>query len=117
LLVIIFFSSSEGFLWLGTIGTGLFMASTFPSLLNDAQSRMHMSGKITSIFFVGSSLGSMVLPWLMGQLIAPFGATAAMIVVLCSILVAAGTFYILNIVQRTTPTSPPQLSNSGKSEG
>ena len=117
MLVIIFFSSSEGLLWLGTIGTGLFMASTFPSLLNDAQSRMHMSGKITSIFFVGSSLGSMVLPWLMGQLIAPFGATAAMIVVLCSILVAAGTFYILNIVQRSTPTSPPQLSSSGKSKG
>jgi len=117
LLFIILFSSVEVFLWIGTIGTGLFMASIFPTLLNDAQSRMHMSGKITSWFFVGSSLGSMTLPWIMGQLIAPFGATAAIIAVLCSILLATGTFYILNIVQRTIPAPPSQLSRSGKSEG
>jgi FHS family Na+ dependent glucose MFS transporter 1 len=116
LLVIIFFSSTAWLLWLGTIGTGLFMAPTFPSLLNDAQSRMHMSGKITSYFFVGASLGSMVIPWFMGQLIIPFGATAVMIVVLCSILVATGIFNILNIVQRNTFTTPPQPSSNGKGE-
>ena len=117
LLFIIFFSSTGWLLWLGTIGTGLFMASIFPTLLNDAQSRMHMSGKITSIFFVGSSLGSMVIPWLMGQLIAPFGTTAAMIAVLCSTLLATGSFYILNRVQRATPAPPPRLSRSGNSDG
>jgi fucose permease len=104
LLVVIFFSSNEALLWLGTIGTGLFMASTFPTLLNDAQGRMHISGKITSIFFVGSSLGSMALPWLMGQLITPFGASATMIAVFCSMLLTAGTFYILN-QQRNPPSS------------
>jgi FHS family Na+ dependent glucose MFS transporter 1 len=116
LLIIIFFSSTETLLWFGTIGTGLFMASIFPTLLNDAQSRMHMSGKVTSMFFIGSSLGSMAIPWLMGQLILPFGATAAMIVVLCSILLATATYYILNIKQRASPTPPPQFSSSGKSE-
>jgi FHS family Na+ dependent glucose MFS transporter 1 len=104
LLIVIFFYSSQTLLWLGTIGTGFFMGPIFPTLLNDAQSRMHMSGKITSMFFVGSSLGSMVIPWLMGQLIVPYGATAAMITVLCSILLAAGTLYILNRKQfNTTP--------------
>ena len=117
LLIIILFSAVEVLLWLGTIGTGLFMASIFPTLLNDAQSRMHMSGKITSWFFVGSSLGSMTLPWIMGQLIAPFGATAAMIAVLCSILLATGVFYILNTIQRNTPAQPFQFSRRGKSEG
>jgi fucose permease len=48
---------------------GLFMALTYPTLLNVAQSRMNLSGNITSIFFVGSSLGSMAVPWIMGQLI------------------------------------------------
>jgi FHS family Na+ dependent glucose MFS transporter 1 len=110
LLIIIFFSSTETLLWFGTIGTGLFMASIFPTLLNDAQSRMHMSGKVTSMFFIGSSLGSMAIPWLMGQLIIPFGATAAIIVVLCSILLASGTYFILNIKQRTASTPPPQVS-------
>jgi len=110
LIIVIFFSSTEMLLWLGTIGTGLFMASIFPTLLNDAQSRMHMSGKVTSMFFIGSSLGSMAIPWLMGQLIIPFGATAAIIVVLCSILLASGTYFILNIKQRTASTLPPQVS-------
>jgi hypothetical protein len=36
----------------------------------------------------------------MGQLIVPFGATAAMVAVLCSLLVAAGLFYILNVAHR-----------------
>ena len=97
LLVLIVFSSTEVFLWIGTIGTGFFMASIFPTLLNDAQGRMHLSGKITSIFFASSSIGSMALPWLMGQLITPYGAISAMLVVLGSILLASGTFYILNI--------------------
>jgi fucose permease len=100
LFIIIGFSSNEMLLWIGTIGTGFFMGPIFPTLLNDAQSRMHMSGKVTSIFFIGSSLGSMVIPWLMGQLIVPFGATAAMVAVLCSLLVAAGLFYILNVAHR-----------------
>jgi fucose permease len=114
LLTIIFFSSSEALLWIGTIGTGLFMGPIFPTLLNDAQSRMHMSGNITSKFFAAGSLGSMVLPWLMGQLIAPYGATAAMIAVLCSILLATGTFYILNILQISAPTPTTHSSNSGR---
>jgi FHS family Na+ dependent glucose MFS transporter 1 len=117
LLIIILFSSFKVLLWLGTIGTGLFMASIFPTLLNDAQSRMHMSGKITSWFFIGSSLGSMTIPWIMGQLITPFGATAAIIAVLVNTLLASGVFYFLNIKQRTTLTTQPQLSGRGKHEG
>jgi MFS transporter, FHS family, Na+ dependent glucose transporter 1 len=111
LLVIVFFSSSAMLLWLGTIGTGLFMASTFPTLLNDAQGRMHMSGNVTSKFFVGSSLGSMALPWLMGQLIDPFGPTAAMVAVLGSILLAVGAYYLLNLAHRLAPTT--QSKNPG----
>jgi FHS family Na+ dependent glucose MFS transporter 1 len=116
LLVIIFFSSNQAFLWIGTIGTGLFMASTFPTLLNDAQGRMHLSGKITSVFFAGSSLGSMILPWIMGQLIVPLGATSVMIVDLCCILVSALTFFILNAKQRTIALPPVELSMGGKTD-
>ena len=61
------------------------------------------------MFFAGGSLGSMVVPWLMGQLIAPFGATAVIIAVLGSTLIAAGTFYILNIKQRTAPIPSPKF--------
>ena len=100
ILLIILFPVAEWVLWLGTIGAGLFMASIFPTILNDAQSRMHMSGKTTSWFFVGSSLGSMLIPWLMGQLIGPFGPISTMLMVLGSTLVAAAAYYTLNIFQQ-----------------
>ncbi|NJD57959.1 MAG: hypothetical protein C3F13_18945 [Anaerolineales bacterium] len=104
LLVLLFFSSKATFLWLGAIGTGFFMASTFPTLLNDAQSRMHMSGKVTSIFFAGSSLGSMIIPWIMGQLIVPIGSEVVILTALGSVFLASATFYILNVRQRTIPS-------------
>jgi fucose permease len=106
LLIIIFFSSAAALLWLGTIATGFFMGPIFPTLLNDAQSRMHMSGNVTSKFLVAGSLGSMFLPWLIGQLIVPLGSTVVMVLVLIAILIAAGTFYILNSKQRTIPLTP-----------
>jgi len=99
-LTIILFPGVEAALWLGTLGAGLFMASIFPTVLNDAQGRMHMSGKTTSWFFVGASLGGMCIPWLMGQLIGPFGPTSVMVVVLGSILTACAVFYGLNVSQR-----------------
>jgi MFS transporter, FHS family, Na+ dependent glucose transporter 1 len=116
LLIIIFFSSNEVFLWIGTVGTGFFMGPIFPTLLGDAQSRMHMSGKITSLFFASSSFGSMVVPWIMGQLIVPYGATAAMITVMCSVLIATGTFYILNRKQRTSAISPVGFMKNGNNQ-
>jgi MFS transporter, FHS family, Na+ dependent glucose transporter 1 len=99
-LIILLFPSAEWALWMGTIGAGLFMASVFPTVLNDAQGRMHMSGKTTSWFFVGASLGGMSIPWLMGQIITPFGPASVIVTVLCSTLIAAGVFYALNIFQR-----------------
>jgi FHS family Na+ dependent glucose MFS transporter 1 len=117
LLIIICFSSSQALLWIGTIGTGFFMGPIFPTLLNDAQSRMHMSGKITSVFFVSSSLGSMAVPWIMGQLIVPYGATAAMIAVLCSVVIATGTFYLLNVTQRTIANPPNGYVKNGDNQG
>jgi fucose permease len=109
LLVLLFFSSKATFLWLGAIGTGFFMASTFPTLLNDAQSRMHMSGKVTSIFFAGSSLGGMIIPWIMGQLIVPIGAEAVILTALGSVLLASATFYILNFKQRSSSTNSTNI--------
>ena len=100
ILIIILFPSMQWALWLGTIGAGLFMASIFPTILNDAQGRMHMSGKTTSWFFVGASLGGICIPWMMGQMIGPLGPASTMWTVLGSILIAAGVFYTLNVFQR-----------------
>jgi fucose permease len=52
------------------------MASVFPTLLAFAGRHMAMSGAISRWFFVGSGLGGMILPWLLGTLIDRIGATA-----------------------------------------
>ena len=96
-LLIIIFPGSLNALWIGSIGTGLFMASVFPTILNDAQSRMAMTGKITSWFFVAASLGNMFLPWLIGQI----SPASAMIIVFIAIVMATIVFVFHNFLQRT----------------
>ncbi|MFL7870570.1 MAG: hypothetical protein AB8I58_17205, partial [Anaerolineales bacterium] len=48
--------------------------------------RMVVTGQVTSMFFIGVGLGSMLMPWLIGQLIEPIGPLAAMYVILAAIL-------------------------------
>ena len=53
---------------------------------------MVITGTITSWFFVGSSLGAMVFPWLMGQLFESINPIAIMYIITGDILLA-GIFY------------------------
>jgi fucose permease len=55
-------------LWIGTIGLGVSIASMIPSSINYAGERMPITGQITALFLVGASLGSTVLPLIVGQL-------------------------------------------------
>lgn len=79
--LILSFPGSFSVLWIGAIGTGLGMASIFPTLLALAERHMTITGFVTSWFFVGSSLGGMTLPWIIGQLFEPFGPRIAMLVI------------------------------------
>jgi FHS family Na+ dependent glucose MFS transporter 1 len=106
LLLILVFPHNSLALWIGSIGTGLCMASIFPTILNDASSRMRMTGKTTSWFFVGASLGGMLIPWLIGQLIEPFGPSAAMLTVLIAMVGAIILFVALNSAQKNALPSP-----------
>ncbi|MFH1104942.1 MAG: hypothetical protein V1757_08405, partial [Actinomycetota bacterium] len=62
------FPDSTAALWIGTVGFGMAIASVFASCINYTQERMPVSSHVTAIFFIGASLGSMSLPWLIGQL-------------------------------------------------
>lgn len=89
------FSSSQTALLVGTIGTGIFMASIFPTLINLAQQKMQITGRITSWFFVGASSGGMFLPWIIGQLFTPVGPRVTMLAILISILVSTVIFLLV----------------------
>ena len=85
MLIIILFSQSEIALWGGAMLVGLSMASVFPLTISSAERRMVVTGQTTSGFFVGVGLGSMLIPWLIGQLIEPRGPLAVMYVILIAI--------------------------------
>ena len=93
-------------LWAGAVAVGLGMASVFPTLLNLAGSHMTITGFVTSWFFVGSSLGGMTLPWIIGQLFEPVGPKSAMLAILISILLCLLVFAAVTVYTRRAEADP-----------
>jgi FHS family Na+ dependent glucose MFS transporter 1 len=80
-LAILLWPGSTAALWAGSLGLGLCLASIFPTLVSLAERKMAVTGSVTGWFLVGSSAGSMSLPWLIGQLFEPVGPRVAMLAI------------------------------------
>ncbi|HET9223524.1 MAG TPA: MFS transporter, partial [Roseiflexaceae bacterium] len=93
--IIIIWPQSLTALWIGAIGFGLAMASIFPTTITFAARRMAITGRVTSCFLVGVSIGVMTVPWLIGQLFEQVGPQVIMSVVLIDMLVACAVFAFL----------------------
>ncbi len=93
--LIVFLPGSTTLLTIATILVGLGNASIFPTTINLLERRMVITGKVTSMIFVGVSLGGMFLPWLMGQLFVTAGPDAAITAILVDTLVALALYLVL----------------------
>lgn len=107
LLLMVAFPHSMLAAQVGSVGAGLAMASVFPTLLTFAGRRMLITGQVTSFFFVGSSLGAMFLPWLIGRLFEPLGPQVATISILVDLLLVLGVLVWLMRVS-ASPSLPVQ---------
>lgn len=87
--------TSSIILWFGVIGLGIGMSSIFPSMLALAQNHLALTGRTTSWFFVGGSLGGMSLPFLIGQLFEPVGPQIVVIVIFSCFAAALIVFEII----------------------
>ncbi len=96
--IILIWNESATVLWLGAFGMGLAMASIFPTVLSWAERRMTMSGSVTSWFLVGSSIGAMTFPWVIGQLFESIGPQVTMWIILLLLLAATAVFALLMAV-------------------
>ncbi len=94
LFLIASFPNSFEMLLTGVIGVGIFMASVFPSMIAFSERRMVISGKITSWFFIGSGIGGMTLPWVMGQFI-EHNPQVVLYILMGSV---AGAFIVLTLI-------------------
>jgi FHS family Na+ dependent glucose MFS transporter 1 len=93
--VILLWLDSLVALWIGAMGLGFSMASIFPTTLSLAGRRLVITGRVTSWFFVGSSLGGMTLPWLIGRIFDAFGPPAMMVTLLFNLFLALLVFAVL----------------------
>jgi MFS transporter, FHS family, Na+ dependent glucose transporter 1 len=97
---ILIYPYSQTVLWIATAGTGLFFASIFPTTLVLAERYMALTGKVTGYFLVGSSLGGMTIPWLIGQLFEPYGARVTMVIILATTVICFLVFLRLALFVR-----------------
>ncbi|MBT5831208.1 MAG: MFS transporter, partial [Candidatus Latescibacteria bacterium] len=102
-LVMLVFPVSLIAIWVGTMGTGFFIASMFATLLAFAGRRMVITGRVTGWFFVGSSLGAMTVPWVIGQLFEQVGPQIMLVAVGADLLIAFAIFIILLLQARKMP--------------
>jgi fucose permease len=87
-------------IWLATVVLGASVASFFPVSLSFARETITITGQFTSLMFVGSSLGGMLLPWLIGQFFEPVGPHSAMVIMLIDMVFCCGIFIVLNGLKR-----------------
>jgi len=103
IVVIMLWKDSNLALWVGTIGLGLSMASIFPTFIMLAGERMQITGAITGWFLVGSGAGSMLLPWLIGQIFENTGPKAMTTVLLIALIGLILALLLFNSIKNDPP--------------
>ena len=79
----------------GTALLGFFIASIYPTTMSMAGRMMLINSKITGLFSIGSSLGMMLMPWLVGQLFVTVGPASLMVSLMVPAIIAMAILTIL----------------------
>jgi len=98
-IFMLIFSRTPLALIIGAFGVGFGVAPLFPVMISYAESRMAITGKATSIFLVGSSLGGMTIPFLIGQMFERSGPTTMLWAVLIGTVAATTVFAIVERIK------------------
>ncbi len=94
--LVLIWPMSQTVIWISTFGAGLTIGPLFPGILAFASKRMAITGQVTSLFFIGVSLGAMSLPWLIGQVFETVGPLTTMVTVAAAMVMATAVFALLN---------------------
>lgn len=105
LALLLTWPQSRPMLWIATVGAGLGMSSFFPTLVSFSGKVLspdgRVSGKIVSLFFVGSSCGAILIPWLIGQGFEAFGPTVVSAVIFAALLILS--YLLAALLKRHKP--------------
>jgi fucose permease len=84
-------------LWVGSAGMGLATSLLFPTILSFAESKLNMTGRVTGLFFLGSGLGMVVLPMVLGQVYEKFGGYQMLLTLFAAALIGLGLMIRIQI--------------------
>lgn len=87
-------------------GLGFALASIYPTTMSLAGELMTISGKVTGLFSIGNSAGSMIIPWIIGQFFEGAGPRSMALILLIDMLLALG---VLAALARRTAAQAPSL--------
>jgi MFS transporter, FHS family, Na+ dependent glucose transporter 1 len=85
---------SSAMLWVATALFGLGTASMFPTMMSLTEPHIPSTGAVTSALLIGSSIGSMSIPWTIGALIDHLGPTTLPVIMLISTGLCAGVIVL-----------------------
>ena len=81
-------------------GLGFALASIYPTTMTYSGQIMPISGKVTGLFSIGNSAGSMLVPWVIGQFFEFWGPQSMTIVLVFDMLLAL--IVLLALARQTT---------------
>ena len=95
-------------LWIATAGLGFFFAPIWPTGFTLAGQSMRLTARASSFVLLGDSFGGMVLPFLVGFVIAAAGPRAMIPLVLASLIANGLAFLVLLRLRRNQSHLPVQ---------
>ena len=93
---LVIWPQSSAVIWGGTLVSGFSMASMFAALMTLAGRSLRLTGRLTSLFFIGSSAGAIVFPWGIGQGFESLGPLVMPYAVLGIVVLSAATLALLS---------------------
>ncbi len=108
LSLLLLFPHSSWVVWVAAFGFGLAMANVYPTLVLLGGRHLQLTGAVTSWFMVGGSLGSMIVPWLIGQRFEVVGPQVTMAIILATVVLAAVVLGVFLVMSRPRVIAQPE---------
>ncbi|XP_068933492.1 sodium-dependent glucose transporter 1B-like [Petaurus breviceps papuanus] len=114
-LLLVIFNKNHICIWVATAVYGASVATAFPSGVSWIEQYMTITGKATSLFVIGSALGQMVIPVVVGSLQGKYPHVPGILYVLLVSAVMTGVLFPIMYKLATIPLKS-KIHESRKSE-
>lgn len=107
----VFFRKQQTIILIATLLTGFAVGPLFPNTLLLLKEKVILSGKMSGIVFAFSETGSMVIPWIIGQLFDRTGLNIFLYGIFSQLIIA---IIFLVIIQKRFPGSLEKMGNEAQ---